>query len=335
MFDKLINELNRLNNFQVSVPIDVDEDGYFDRECPDNECLFQFKVNDEDWKNIFKDEAVFCPMCGGQSTSNTFNTTEQVENATRQGMEYFEGRIDKAIVDGAKDFNRRQPKGGFISMSIKVTGTKPEKIILPIPAREAFERKISCEKCNSRYAVIGSAFFCPSCGHNSVEKTFDNSMETIESSIKSIDIIKDALSKISKDTAETTCRSLIEKGLLDCVVSFQRFCDIIYKKQPNAKSKVPFNAFQKIDVGEGLWKDLLQEGYSDWLTKHQFDRMNILFQRRHLLQHTEGIVDQMYTDKTSDPKYKLGQRIVINESDVPELVGYIKTLTTIIKQKTV
>jgi hypothetical protein len=117
-------------------------------------------------------------------------------------------------------------------------------------------------------------------------------------------------------------------------VSFHsKDCDVKYKRQPNAKSKVPFNAFQKIDVGEGLWKDLLQEGYSDWLTKHQFDRMNALFQRRHLLQHTEGIVDQMYIDKTSDPK--LGQRIVINESDVLELVGYIKTLTTIIKQKTV
>ena len=198
MFDKLINELKRLENFQVSVPIDVDEDGYFDRECPDKECLFQFKVNDEDWKNIFKDEAVFCPMCGGQSTSDTFHTTEQVENATKQGIEYFEGRIDKALTDGAKDFNRKQPKGGFISMSIKVTGTKPEKIILPIPARDKFERKIQCEKCNSRYAVIGSAFFCPSCGHNSVEKTFDSSMESIESSIKNLDTIKTPYQKLVK-----------------------------------------------------------------------------------------------------------------------------------------
>jgi len=335
MFDKLLNELKRLENFELTVPINVDEDGYFDRECPDKECLFQFKVYDDDWKNKFKEEAAFCPMCGRQSTSDRFNTTAQVENATKQGMEYFQGRIDKALVDDTSDFNRKQPKGGFISMSIKVTGAKPEKIILPIPAREKFERKLQCEKCNSRYAVIGSAFFCPCCGHNSIEKTFDNSMETIESSIKSIDTIKGALSKVSKDTAETTCRSLVEKGLLDCVVSFQRYCDVVYKRQPNAKSKVPFNAFQKIAIGDGLWKELLSESYSDWLTKKQFDRMNILFQRRHLLQHTEGIVDQMYIDNTSDPKYTPGQRIVVNENDALELVGYIKKIIATIKKKTV
>jgi hypothetical protein len=333
MFDKLLDELKRLGNSQISVPIKADKDGYIDRECPDKECLFQFKANKEDWKDIFKDEAVYCPMCGKQSTSDTFHTTQQVENAKKQGVEYIEGRIGKALSEGADDFNKEQ-QGGFISMSMKVTGTKPEKIILPISARETFERKIQCEKCNSRYAVVGSAFFCPCCGYNSAEKTFDNSIEKIESSIKSLETIRAALSKVSKDTAETTCRSLIEKGLLDCVVSFQRFCDVTYKKQQNAKSKIPFNAFQKIDVGEGLWKDLINETYSDWLTKNQFDRMNILFQRRHLLQHTEGIVDQMYIDKSTDKKYDLGQRINVSEKDVLELVEYIKLITTTIKRKT-
>lgn len=333
MFDKLINELKRLENFKLSVPIKADKDGYIDRECPDDECHFQFKANEEDWKDIFKDESVYCPMCGKQSTSDTFNTTQQVKNAAKQGLEYIEGRIGKALSEGADDFNKEQ-QVGFISMNIKVTGTKPEKIIIPISARESFEQKIQCEKCNSRYAVIGSAFFCPCCGHNSTEKTFNNSIEKIESSIKSLETIRVALSKVSKDTAENTCRSLIEKGLLDCVVSFQRFCEVTYKKQQNSKPKIPFNAFQKIDVGEELWKELINETYSDWLTKNQFDRMNILFQRRHLLQHTEGIVDQMYLDKSADKKYELGQRINVSEKDVLELVEYIKRITTTIKQKT-
>lgn len=333
MFDKLLNELKKLDGMKISIPIEPDEDGYIDRECPDKDCLFQFKVKDEDWTNIFKNESVFCPMCGNESTSDTFATTEQVENATEQGTEYILGKLDKALKDGARDFNRRQQRDGFITMRMSVKGTTPERFILPISAKEKFERKINCEKCNVRYAVIGSAFFCPNCGHNSVEKTFNDTIDTIVSSIKNIKVIRDAISKISKDEAEMTCRSLIEKGLLDCVVAFQRFNDIVYKRQKNAKDKIPFNAFQKLDIGETLWKDILNESYSDWLDDKELERLNILFQRRHILQHTEGLVDQMYLNKTKESKYKLGQRIVVKEKDVLELVGYIKKLIQTLKEK--
>jgi hypothetical protein len=333
MFEKLINELKNLDGMKISIPIELDGDGYFDRECPDSECLYQFKVKDDDWTNIFKDESVFCPMCGKESTSDTFNTTEQAEIAERQVSDYIEGKLDKALVEGARDFNRKQPKGGFISMSISVSGARPERIILPIGSMEKFERKIKCEKCNAHYAVIGSAFFCPSCGNNSVEQTFDNTIETIESSIRSIPAIREALSQVSRDDAEMTCRSLIEKGLSDCVVAFQRYCDIVYRRHKNAKPKTPFNAFQKLDVGADLWMELINETYSDWITSKDLQRINILFQRRHLLAHTEGIVDQMYVDKTRDMKYKVGQRIITKEEHVVELKGYVKVLVDNIRTK--
>lgn len=63
--------------------------------------------------------------------------------------------------------------------------------------------------------------FCPCCGHNSVEETFDNAVKKIETKIESLEIIKAALvNAAGKDAAEITCRSLIETGLNDCVVAF-------------------------------------------------------------------------------------------------------------------
>jgi hypothetical protein len=47
MFERLIKELKELERTkQISVPIESDEDGYLDRECPNDDCLFQFKVDD-------------------------------------------------------------------------------------------------------------------------------------------------------------------------------------------------------------------------------------------------------------------------------------------------
>ena len=82
---------------------------------------------------------------------------------------------------------------------------------------------------------------------------------------------------------------------------------------------------KKIKLGN-LWKELIGESYEDWLVINELNRLIILFQRRHLLQHTQGMIDQKYLDKSGDKAYKLNQRIIIKERDVLELVGYVKKL---------
>ncbi|WP_245448372.1 hypothetical protein [Neorhizobium sp. T6_25] len=64
MFKNLQDELRRLSAQQtISVPLESDAEGYFDKECPDDNCLFQFKIFEQDWKDIVRDEEVFCPSC--------------------------------------------------------------------------------------------------------------------------------------------------------------------------------------------------------------------------------------------------------------------------------
>lgn len=333
MFERLIKELKELERTkQISVPIEADKDGYLDRECPNDDCLFQFKVDENDWKKLFKDEKVFCPLCRHEAKSNSWFTTEQIEQAKEQAIKHIHGRIDKALEQGAKDFNSKQPRNSFIKMSVKLTGTKPMHYIMPVPSKEEMQLKIQCKVCNANYAVIGSAFFCPCCGHNSAEESFDNSLKKIQDKIKNIPIIRQAVETVSKDEAENTCRSLIESSLSECVVAFQRFCEVNFTTRAPEKS-VKFNAFQNIEIGATYWKDILGETYADWLTVDEMTRLNLLFQKRHLLAHTEGIVDQKYLDKTNDTSYKAGQRIVIKEKDVLELVGLVKKLVDTLRQK--
>lgn len=51
--------------------------------------------------------------------------------------------------------------------------------------------------------------------------------------------------------------------------------------------------------------------------------LNIIFQKRHLLAHQEGIIDEKYIEKTGDTKYKVGQRIVVKQDDVNEGVRLV------------
>jgi hypothetical protein len=226
-----------------------------------------------------------------------------------------------------------QPKNQFISLSISVSGDRYKDIIVPITAKDTLQRKVTCEVCHLRYAILGNSFFCPNCGNNSVDKTFDSAIQTIEDAIKNIPVIRKAIEQISKDEAATTCKSLIEKSLIDSVVAFQYFCELTYKKLPNAKAKLSLNAFQNLDAGNSLWLEVLGETYSNWFNGENLNRLNLLFQRRHLLQHRQGIVDEKYLEKTSDGDYKLGQRIIVTEGDVLELADLVKKVTDKIKQR--
>jgi len=145
MFERPIKELKDLERAeQISVPIETDKDGYLDRECPNEECLFQFKVDEIDWEKLFTDEKVFCPLCRHEAKSKSWFTTEQIEQAKEQAIKHIHGRIDKALEQGAKDFNSKQPRSAFIKMSVKVTGTKPIHYIVPVPSEEEMQLKIQC-----------------------------------------------------------------------------------------------------------------------------------------------------------------------------------------------
>ncbi|MFQ5910054.1 MAG: hypothetical protein ACE5IJ_04945 [Thermoplasmata archaeon] len=118
------------------------------------------------------------------------------------------------------------------------------------------------------------------------------------------------------------------KGRLsDAVTAFQRLADFLYTRLPKAPP-VKGPVFQRVRDGSSLWKRAIGEGYEAVLTGMEIDRLNVLFQRRHLLEHTDGIVDQQYLDRSHDQTYRVGQRIVVNVQDVVELANLVKRLGT-------
>jgi predicted RNA-binding Zn-ribbon protein involved in translation (DUF1610 family) len=328
MFDDALRTLKNLDRQSISISIQTDERGYIDKQCPYEDCEFLFKVHAEDWTNIFRDEAVWCPMCRHQAPAKEWFTVEQVEHATQQALKLVKGKIHNALVSDAESFNRRQSPDSFIKMSMKVSGGRRSTSVIPASAAEAMQLEIQCDACQARYAVIGSAFFCPACGHNSVVRTYTDALTKIQLKRDSQAIIRQALTVASgKDSAEITCRSLLESCISDGVVAFQRYCESLYSMFGDAS----FNAFQRLDQGNQLWESAVGVGYTNWLDAEELSRLKILFQKRHLLAHNEGIVDDRYIAKSGDSSYKEGQRIVITERDVGDLLNCLTKLGRALK----
>jgi hypothetical protein len=328
MFKNISRTLEAIENTkQMQFSIETDSKGYIDKQCPSGDCEFLFKVNEQDWKEICRDESVWCPMCGHSAPSNQWFTIAQVNHAKSEAVAVLQGQINNAMREDARQFNRRQSHNAFIRMSMSVTGGHNRMFSIPAVATEAMQLEIRCEQCSSRFAVVGSAYFCPACGHNSVDRTFNDSLRKIRAKKDNVDLVRSALSAAGKkDDAELTCRSLVESCLQDGVTAFQKFCDGLYTARPETPT-APFNAFQRLRQGSDLWRAAVGVGYDDLLSVHQIRSLNILFQKRHLLAHSEGIVDQKYVTESGDTTYKVGQRITVSGTEVDVLVTCLSTLS--------
>lgn len=323
MFKDLIKELERMNGQSVSVEIESDEKGYIDKQCPNENCEFIFKVNEDDWTNLFQDEAVWCPLCRHEAPSDKWFTIEQVEHAKAEASAVIEGKIHNSLRSGAQKFNQHQAKNRFISMSMKITGGLKRTHTIPAKAAELMQLDIQCENCNARFAVIGCAYFCPACGYNSVNRTFRDSLRKIRAKKDNVDVVRNALiESAGKDEAELMCRSLIETCISDGVVAFQKYCEGMYERY----AKPPFNAFQRLPQASELWKTVIQQGFDSWLNEGELLQLGVLYQKRHLLAHNEGIVDSKYIQNSGDKTYKEGQRIIISARDIDDLVNFLEKL---------
>jgi len=60
MFDDVLKKLRDLESgVQISIDLEIDDNGYLDRLCPSTECGINFKVRFDDWRDIVRDEEVF------------------------------------------------------------------------------------------------------------------------------------------------------------------------------------------------------------------------------------------------------------------------------------
>ncbi|WP_234837180.1 hypothetical protein [Sinorhizobium meliloti] len=108
MFKNLREEIRRLAATQtITVPLESDEEGYFDKECPDQKCLFQFKIFEQDWKDIVRDEEVFCPSCRHAAPATSWYTTQQVAEGREYAIKSVKAGINRACVP-----TRRNPSVG-------------------------------------------------------------------------------------------------------------------------------------------------------------------------------------------------------------------------------
>ncbi len=323
MFDDIIRGLQRIPEQQtISVSVPLDDDGYFDRECPAEECGSAFKVLFVDWRGKVPDECAFCAICGEDREPSDFNTSEQSRWFTEQAFAHLSSQLDDVFRRGTP----RKHKAGFIEMTLSYRpGSRP--IVVPAEALPTLQQRSECEVCGCRYASRGAAFFCPACSHNSARSTFAGAVATVRKSMNLAERLPAEMEDL--DAAADLARLFAEDGIVRLWSSFQRFAEATYGAHPaSATAPARRNAFQNLEESDRLWSAAVGKTYADMLTADEHGDLVRLVQQRHVLGHQDGLVDADYVAKSGDSRYRVGQRLVVKPPAVLRLCDLVERLAT-------
>jgi predicted RNA-binding Zn-ribbon protein involved in translation (DUF1610 family) len=302
----MINKLQRfqeeVQNFGTQhIPVDVDEKGMIDKQCPKENCGQLFKVNVADWKNIFINEAVYCPVCRAVDLAKEFMPKEQFS------------QIRHGVIDAImNNWKHNKP--------MTLDGTK-------LITTSFHETELSCNACNARYSVHGNAYFCPNCGNNALDQFTPARINNTISTLENIDAIQAEFEVIfGKSEGIAITKKFIENELVNCIGLLQAFSE--YKYNKISETPAPFNAFQNLDRADDLWQNLTGEGYDCWLAIQERQLLLVCTNQRHLIEHKGGIVDNKYLQNTGDTTYRTEMRIVVTAERVIELAKVVQKLVT-------
>jgi hypothetical protein len=286
-----------------SVPITADDDGYVGRECPVQDCLGYFKITPG--TGVKGPAPCYCPYCGHKGEGNTFFTQEQNEYAKSVVLRKVTDALHKDLK--SLEFEHR-PRGGFgVGLSLKV------KASAPLPVRyyreKELETTVNCDSCTLRYAIYGIFGWCPDCGVH-------NSLQILN---KNLELARRELALAA--SADTDLANYLIGDALENVVSaFDGFGREI------CSQKAADIHFQNIAGARRRVQDKFGFDFADALRPDEWKTACRAFQKRHLLAHKMGVIDEDYLQKANDAGAILGRRIALSQVEVETSISIVESM---------
>lgn len=167
-------------------------------------------------------------------------------------------------------------------------------------------------KCGLTYSIIGVTVICPNCVIFNSRQLFLDQLEKIKSSIKrdnDWENLSDCLAKLVSQF----------DGYGRATIRFQYFTGVI-------PSSVKSISFQNLEGANRNLEKEFQIVIKDFVDPIEWNLLFKYFQRRHVIVHSLGAIDQDYIDKTGDTTVRLGQKIPLDENEMLQVIEITRNL---------
>jgi hypothetical protein len=288
---------------RISVPLEPDADGFVGRQCPNEKCLKYFKVTPN--TGIADPPSSHCPYCGHTGDSDTFFTEEQIEFAKSIAFRQFTEAFHRDLKSLEFEHKATGPFG--IGISTKVTSSDGEPI--KYYSERQLETHVVCDQCTLRYAIYGVFGWCPDCAAHNSFQILSKNLELARKQLTLADTVdNDLVEHLEADALENVVSAFDGFARQVCA---ERDADIHFQNLGSARRRVSEKF--ALDFADALAVD-------DWTLICR------VFQKRHLIAHKMGVIDDEYVKKANDATAVIGRRVRTERSEVTAAIDLAEKL---------
>lgn len=284
-----------------------DDQGMIGRECPNVNCKGYFKIEPGTGPQV-EGMTCHCPYCSFEASHSNFIT----ENQKAYGYSIIKKDLYKGYTDQLHKMARnsdRKSRGGFLQLSIDVK-VSPRPI--QYYAELELETDLICDHCGLHYAIYGMFGYCPDC-------TTHNSFQILSKNLElALKIIENAHQSKEEELGEF----LLSNALNYSVASFDGFgretCRIA---NPPADIRFQNIVGARKNVSQTFGFDIVAN-----IAPDEWEHVVIYFNKRHLLAHNMGVIDEEYIRKTNDTSAIIGRKVVIDPDEIRVFIGNLEKI---------
>jgi hypothetical protein len=204
----------------------------------------------------------------------------------------------------------------------KLADELPENRPAWIYSEERQQNCYECPGCKARYDMLGEYAGCPICGKRNSFQVFERHVTEVEQQFN----------KAAAELTERHEREVEWEKLSRCISDFEAMArDVqgqlhLFPATPKRKKDIQGMSFQNIlKANDSL---LNWFGFEMLFRFSDDDKtfLNRMFNRRHVLIHNGGRIDQEYLDNTGDTTVRLNQKIVVRSNEIRRLFPLLRTV---------
>ena len=239
-----------------------------------------------------------CPYCATQTPSYQF-----LSEAQRRYTTHYCETLNEALNSG------KAQKIVIDMDSVAATAGKQGEKPAFYGSEESQQQKFKCSSCGEFNDILGRYGHCSLCGtRNDISDFESNSMPAFREQLNS--------------------GSLPEDCIRNAVASFDSFATQIAKALQNLvpmtskrKKRLQNLRFHNIEEVEKMFREWFDIDIKKEINDGEWQKIVLMFLRRHVYEHNGGEVDQKYLDKSGDTSVRLKQRIHETKQSAHDFLG--------------
>lgn len=302
-----------------SVSLPTDEDGFFGRECPEQDCLAYFKLHHSEYGLAKESGLLSCPSCGIRANHETFMTPEQVGRSQAAIRELAQATAHQLLREAFSGF--KPSRGSGVSLTFK-PGPPHRPRPLPTYVERETVRTFTCPAGGHRAVIYDRLIACPYCGSDTpLRAVLDDNLAVMRRLLDSLEHLPEEHKAEVKALGGEP--AMAERTLTGAVAAIQSFAKDLHAS--TGKAVTVWNPWQSPDRLAEQWQASFGADPLAGLSDDQVKVVRLGFARRHILEHNGGKADERYLMESSDT-VALGRPVRYGAAFVREFIDAVAPL---------